>query len=161
MLRPFYPDCDPPPYTKELLAALMIMILGAINCWSVKLATIVQDWFTYAKIVALLLVIVTGAGLLFFGGPQYRDSFENIFEGNFRDFYQASVGFYSGLFAYQGWTYLNFITEELINPKRNLPLAVMFSCVIVTVIYTLFNVALYVVISPDEMLISPAVAVVS
>ncbi|VDK61053.1 unnamed protein product, partial [Cylicostephanus goldi] len=60
MLRPFYPDCDPPPYTKELLAAVMIMILGAINCWSVKLATLVQDWFTYAKIVALLLVIVTG-----------------------------------------------------------------------------------------------------
>ncbi|EYC09513.1 hypothetical protein Y032_0060g3160 [Ancylostoma ceylanicum] len=159
MLRPIYPDCDPPAGSKELLAAVMIMILGAVNCWSVKLATIVQDWFTYAKIVALLLVIVTGAFLVLFGGPQYRDSFENIFEGNFRDFHQASVGFYSGLFAYQGWTYLNFITEELINPKRNLPLAVMFSCVIVTVIYTLFNVALYVVISPDEMLISPAVAV--
>ncbi|KIH61733.1 hypothetical protein ANCDUO_07989 [Ancylostoma duodenale] len=77
MLRPLYPTCDPPAWTAELLAIVLI------------------------------------------GGPQYRDSFENIFEGNFRNFYQASVGFYSGLFAYQGWTYLNFITEELINPKSN------------------------------------------
>ncbi|KIH61734.1 hypothetical protein ANCDUO_07990 [Ancylostoma duodenale] len=36
----------------------------------------------------------------------------------------------------------------------------MFSCVIVTVIYTLFNVALYVVLTPDELLITPATAVV-
>ncbi|EYB90062.1 hypothetical protein Y032_0224g2734 [Ancylostoma ceylanicum] len=160
MLRPLYPTCDPPPWSAELLAIVLIVILGAVNCWSVKLATVVQDWFTYAKVVALLLVIFTGAYLVITGGPRYRDSFENIFEGNFRDFYQASVGFYSGLFAYQGWTYLNFITEELINPKRNLPLAVMFSCVICTVIYTLFNIALYVVLTPDELLITPAAAVV-
>ncbi|KAK6733279.1 hypothetical protein RB195_017183 [Necator americanus] len=159
LLRPIYPTCDPPKWSTEIIAGLLITILGVINCWSVKLATLVQDWFTYAKVVALLMVIITGAYLLVFGGPQYRDSFEDIFEGNFRNFYQASVGFYSGLFAYQGWTYLNFITEELINPKKNLPLAVMYSCIIVTIIYALFNVALYVVVSPDEMVASPAVAV--
>ncbi|KIH54125.1 hypothetical protein ANCDUO_15731 [Ancylostoma duodenale] len=76
MLRPIYPDCDPPAGSKELLAAVMIR-----------------------------------------RNPEHQTHY---------------------------W---------------NLPLAVMFSCVIVTVIYTLFNVALYVVISPDEMLISPAVAV--
>ncbi|ETN73973.1 hypothetical protein NECAME_04195 [Necator americanus] len=35
----------------------------------------------------------------------------------------------------------------------------MYSCIIVTIIYALFNVALYVVVSPDEMVASPAVAV--
>ncbi|KAK6733275.1 hypothetical protein RB195_017180 [Necator americanus] len=159
LLRPIYPTCNPPEYSTEIIAGLLIVILGAINCWSVKVATLVQDWTTYAKVVALIMVIVTGAYYAIFGGPKYRESFEHIFEGNFRNLYQASVGFYSGLFAYQGWTYLNFITEELINPKKNLPLAVMYSCILVTVIYTLFNVALYVVVSPDEMLISPAVAV--
>ncbi|ETN73972.1 hypothetical protein NECAME_04194 [Necator americanus] len=77
-----------------------------------------------AYIYAELGTMITKSGgdyaymMAAFGGPQYRDSFEDIFEGNFRNFYQASVGFYSGLFAYQGWTYLNFITEELINPKK-------------------------------------------
>ncbi|VBB32413.1 unnamed protein product [Acanthocheilonema viteae] len=42
---------------------------------------------------------------------------------------------------------------------RNLPLAIAISCTVCTVIYTLTNVALYTVITPDEMLSSPAVAV--
>ncbi|RCN27184.1 hypothetical protein ANCCAN_27083 [Ancylostoma caninum] len=67
MLRPLYPTCEPPAWSAELLAIVLIVILGAINCWSVKLATIVQDWFTYAKVVALLLVIFTGAYLLVTG----------------------------------------------------------------------------------------------
>ncbi|RCN31751.1 hypothetical protein ANCCAN_22463 [Ancylostoma caninum] len=118
IIRPFYPTCDPPPWSTEILAGLMIVTLSVVNCYSVKLVTVVQDWFTYIKVLALLLVIVTGAWYLIAGGPQYRQSFDNIFESTFRNFYQGSVGFYSGLFAYQGWSYLNFITEELINPER-------------------------------------------
>ena len=51
-------------------------------------------------------------------GSQYRDSFENIFEDTAKDFQTASLAFYSGLFAYQGWNYLNFIVEELQDPQR-------------------------------------------
>ncbi|VDM83739.1 unnamed protein product, partial [Strongylus vulgaris] len=48
----------------------------------------------------------------------YRESFENIFENTSRDFSTISIAFYSGLFAYSGWNFLNFIVEELQNPKR-------------------------------------------
>ncbi|VDP31132.1 unnamed protein product [Heligmosomoides polygyrus] len=160
MLRPFYPDCDPPTGSTQLLAAALLILLTAINSISVRLATFVQDFFTVAKVFALVMIIVTGAVLLVTGKPQYYESFENIFENTARDFKTASLAFYSGLFAYQGWNYLNFIVEELQDPRRNLPLSIAISCTTVTVIYTLTNIALYTVISPDEMLISPAVAVV-
>jgi len=52
------------------------------------------------------------------------------------DFGRVSLAFYSGLFAYQGWNYLNFIVEELQNPKRNLPLAILISCVTVSFPHT-------------------------
>lgn len=159
MLRPFYPDCDPPTGSTQLLAAALLILLTAINSISVRLATFVQDFFTVAKVFALVMIIVTGAVLLVTGKPQYYESFENIFENTARDFKTASLAFYSGLFAYQGWNYLNFIVEELQDPRRNLPLSIAISCTTVTVIYTLTNIALYTVISPDEMLISPAVAV--
>ncbi|KAH7731157.1 CBN-AAT-3 protein [Aphelenchoides avenae] len=159
MLRPFFPHCDPPPGSTQIIAAALIILLTAINCISVRLATFVQDTFTIAKVFALLLIIGTGAYLLLTGEPQYRTSFENIFDGTTQDVGKASLAFYSGLFAYQGWNYLNFIVEELQNPKRNLPLAILISCVSVTVIYVLTNVALYTVIGPDEMLETPAVAV--
>ena len=37
------------------------------------------------------------------------------------DFTKIALSFYSGLFAYNGWNYLNFIIEELQDPVRNLP----------------------------------------
>ncbi|KHN72447.1 Large neutral amino acids transporter small subunit 1 [Toxocara canis] len=159
MLRPFYPNCDAPDGSYVLFASTLLIILTAINCLSVRLATIVQDFFTVAKVFALLLIIATGAVLLCTGRPEYRESFENIFENTTPDIGTASLAFYSGLFAYQGWNYLNFIVEELQNPRRNLPLSIAISCTACTLIYVLVNVALYTAISPDEMLTSPAVAV--
>ncbi|KAK6059066.1 hypothetical protein COOONC_03307 [Cooperia oncophora] len=67
LLRPIYPDCEPPKLTVQLLAASMILILTGVNCWSVKVTTVVQDWFTYGKVFALVAVIFTGGYLLIFG----------------------------------------------------------------------------------------------
>ena len=43
------------------------MILTVVNCVDVKWATRVQDIFTYAKLLALVLIIVTGCVQLFRG----------------------------------------------------------------------------------------------
>ncbi|KAK0397542.1 hypothetical protein QR680_002164 [Steinernema hermaphroditum] len=160
MLRPFYPHCDPPHLLPQLLAASLIILLTAVNSISVRAATAVQDFFTVAKVLALVAIIATGFINVFVrDDPKYTDSFENIFENTAKDFGTASLAFYSGLFAYQGWNYLNFIVEELQNPKRNLPLSIAISCFTCTFIYVLVNCALYTVMTPDEMLTSPAVAV--
>lgn len=51
--------------------------------------------------------------------------------------------------------------EEMKNPKRDLPIAIVFSCLVVTIVYTLANVAYITVVSLNEILTTPAVAVVS
>ncbi|PIO61421.1 hypothetical protein TELCIR_17057, partial [Teladorsagia circumcincta] len=56
VVRPFYPDCEPPDGTVELLAITMIMVLCAINCYSMTAVKKLQDWFTVAKLLALLTV---------------------------------------------------------------------------------------------------------
>ena len=71
-----------------------------------------------------------------------------------------ALAFYSGLWAYDGWNNLNYVTEEIINPRRNLPLSILIAIPMVTICYVLVNISYLLVMSPSEMLISDAVAVV-
>lgn len=53
------------------------------------------------------------------------------------------------------------MTEELKNPYRNLPRAAIMGISIVTGMYLLANVAYFAVLSPDEIVSTPAIAMVS
>ena len=68
----------------------------------------VQDYFTYAKVLALIIIIITGFVQL---GKGRTEQF--TWEGTKTDPTVIALSFYSGLFAYSGWNYLNFIIEEM------------------------------------------------
>merc|ERR1719187_715076 len=152
--KPFFPECDPPDETVRMLAAVCICVLAFVNCWEVKWATFVQDIFTYAKLLALFIIIMTGFVQL------GRGKVENFtWEDTETDITKIALSFYSGLFAYNGWNYLNFIIEELQDPVKNLPRGIAISIILVTVVYFATNVAFYTTLNVAEVLGSEAVAV--
>ena len=89
------------------------------------------------------------------------ENFENAFDNSETEPGRIALAFYSGIYSYAGWNYLNFMTEELKDPYRNLPRAIYISLPIVTILYVLANVAYLAVLSPTAMLASNAIAVVS
>uniref|UniRef100_A0A914XEP5 Uncharacterized protein n=1 Tax=Plectus sambesii TaxID=2011161 RepID=A0A914XEP5_9BILA len=137
---------------------LIAGFLTFINCYNVKWATRTQDVFTIAKVLALVIIIISGIVWLVLGHTEHFEM-PDVMENSKTDPGHISLAFYSGVFSFAGWNYLNFVTEELKEPHKNLPRAIYISMPTVTVIYLLVNVAYFAVLSPDELLESNAVAV--
>ncbi|XP_063109461.1 b(0,+)-type amino acid transporter 1 isoform X4 [Cavia porcellus] len=152
----FYSGCEPPEVVIKCLAAAAILLITTVNALSVRLGSYVQNFFTAAKMVIVAIIIISGLVLLAQGNTK---NFENSFAGTPASVGGISLAFYNGLWAYDGWNQLNYITEELRNPYRNLPLAIIIGIPLVTVCYILMNVSYFTVMTPTELLQSQAVAV--
>jgi len=120
------------------------------------LAKRVQIIFTFSKLIALALIIIGGIVKLFQG---YTEHLATGFEGTETNPGTIAVGLYSGMWAYDGWNTANFMTEEIINPKRNLPLAICIGMPLVIIAYVMTNISYFTVMSVQEMIDSPAVAI--
>ena len=55
------------------------------------------------------------------------------------------------LWTYDGWNSLNFVTEELIDPPRNMPRALLISVPLLVVCYICANVAFFAVLPVSDM----------
>ncbi|XP_045490807.1 large neutral amino acids transporter small subunit 1 [Colias croceus] len=156
ILKPLSPACEPPSDAVTLIAAAITCLLTVINCYNVKWVTRVQDSFTAAKILALLVTFFASIWYLFSGNTQ---NLESMMQGTTTNPGDIAIAFYTGLFSYSGWNYLNFVTEELKDPYKNLPKAICISMPVVTLVYALTNVAFFAVLTNDEIMSSEAVAV--
>ncbi|XP_074651288.1 large neutral amino acids transporter small subunit 1-like [Tubulanus polymorphus] len=156
ILRPLYDTCDPPNLAIKLLGASVFLLLTAVNCRNVKWAAQVQVVFTACKLIALFGIIIIG---LVWIGLGKTHNLKQPFEGSDYRAGSLAMAFYSGYWAFGGWHYLNFLVDELKDPQKNLPRAIIISISLVTVVYIMANVAYMTVLSTDEMLQSPAVAV--
>jgi APA family basic amino acid/polyamine antiporter len=115
------------------LAVGTIVLLAGINYVGVRPAAITQNTFTVLKLAALATLIAAG---LFLVAPPAPDRL--LPPPTASSFGAALVPI---LFTYGGWQQTNFIAEEIIEPEKNLPRALVLGVAIVVTVYLLANVA--------------------
>ncbi|XP_027855934.1 b(0,+)-type amino acid transporter 1-like isoform X1 [Xiphophorus couchianus] len=156
VVAPFYPECPPPVFVVKCVAAVAILVLAIVNCMNVRFSMSVQVFFMVAKVVALGIIVVGGVVMLAKGNAE---SFQNSFENSNVGIHPIGIAFYQGLWSYDGWNNLNYVTEELKRPEVNLPRALVIAISLVTGLYLLVNVSYLTVMTPNELMSSTAVAV--
>ncbi|XP_008300108.1 b(0,+)-type amino acid transporter 1 [Stegastes partitus] len=156
VVAPFYEGCSPPVLVVKCVAAAAILVLGTVNCLNVRFSMSVQVFFMVAKVLALAVIIIGGLVMLIRG---HTESFEDSFENTNVGIHPIGIAFYQGLWSYDGWNNLNYVTEELKRPEVNLPRAVIIAISLVTGLYLLVNVSYLTVMTPAELMSSNAVAV--
>ena len=130
-------------------AIMMIVVLTAINIFGIKLGSMVQTVFLIFKMVPIFGILICG---LFMG--KQTPSLSPIPAGDVsltQICAMIAFGVVATMWAYEGWTNLNSIAEEIKHPKKNLPLALMISIVAVTAVYLLFNYAAFRVVPMETV----------
>ncbi len=127
--------------TQQLVAILALLGLGVTNVFGVRTGARLQNLFTTLKVAALLGLVIIGwwwadrhAGA--------RPVAENFWSGahwNVSTFTLLSVALVGPLFSSDAWNNVTFTGEEIINPRRDLPLALFLGTTVVCAIYFFCN----------------------
>ena len=129
-----------PPYqftftTAQLLAAAVILLVAAINYVGVRTAGHFQVVLTSLKVAAVLAIIILGMIL--------RTSDEanpaSLLVPEKDNVTAILLGLVPAMAAYNGFQMLGPLRGEVVNPKSNIPRAVIAGSVLVIVLYVLIN----------------------
>lgn len=131
-LSAVFPNISP---TGSALA--LVILLTAVHCLSRQTSSSIQQAFTALKV---LLILLFCAVIFIWGGtyqaadfsPQAGDE-KLIFSGAF------AVALIYVNYAYTGWNSATYVTSELENPQRSLPIVLFIGTCIVMVLYLMLN----------------------
>ena len=141
------------------LAVAAIALLAGINYVGVKPAAVTQNIFTVLKLAALAALI---AAAVFVATPSAPLATLGVTATGPVALLPTAVALGAALvpilFTYGGWQQTNFIAEEIVEPEKNLPRALVLGVAIVVVVYLLANVAYLSVLGPAGLAASTAPA---
>ena len=134
--------------TAQAVGLLVVLLLTASNATGLKTGTRTQNVFTFAKFAALFALTALGlvlgrAGSLTLGSAGFWKSITPSGEARTGLTLVAAVAtaMVGPMFSQSAWNNVTFAGEEVREPGRTLPRALLAGCLLVTVIYVLANVS--------------------
>ncbi len=135
----------------QLVAIAAAILISALNYIGIKKAAEFQLIFTVLKVGIVLTIVFVGfsysAGTLGHFSSHYSAA-----QGGIAGFMAALV---AALWAYDGWNDLTMVSEEIKQPERNIPIALIVGVALVGALYMLVNAAVQFVLPSAAIAASP------
>jgi APA family basic amino acid/polyamine antiporter len=140
----------------QIVAIAAIASVTCINVRGVKFGGWVMDFFTAAKVVALVGLILA----VLFSGKGSSTNFLPWWPEHWTSQSTAAFGLamISALWAYDGWIDVTLTAGEFKNPRRNVPFSLLIGTLAVIVLYLSANLAYAFVMPIGAMPGSPRIA---
>ena len=125
-----------PGLSPVVISLVVVWVITAVHLFGIRTGELFQNGATFLKLGLIFVLIIAG---LFISHPQTLDlspgpeSIGTIFSRPF------AVSLVYVMYAYSGWNAAPYITEEVRNPARNVPWALLVGTVSVTILYLFLN----------------------
>lgn len=120
----------------KILASGAIIFLTAANVLGLRFGKNIQNVFTFLKVLALAFII--GAGL--FSGKGNAANFTPFWPAwSWNLLSSTGLALIFVLWTYDGWAQAAYVAEEVRNPEKNIPRAIVGGLLGVTALYLLVN----------------------
>lgn len=125
----------------HLLGLILIAILTYVNVVGLRWGALLQNVSTWTKYTAMAAFVVLGFAI-------GKGSWSNFHSqgvslgmglGPMQLISALGVGLIAVFWAYDGWVYVTWVSGEVKNPRRNVPLAMVIGVLTVGVIYIAMN----------------------
>ena len=133
------------PVIEVLIGLLIVIIFYLLNIISMKLGSYFQNISTIIKIIPLILIAICG---LIWGNPS-DITLTPIKEISTLNIIAAIAPI---AFSFDGWIIATTISHEIRNPKKNLPIALVISPIIILTLYVLYFVGISIYIGPEKVM---------
>ncbi len=155
----YFLDLTGLPLAPQLVASLLLAALALVNCLGVRAGSGVQSAFMVLKIGVLLALIGGGAWFLLRDGaaaavsppPSPAPGAPAAARSAFGLLTAFGAAMVPVLFAYGGWQTANFVAEEVREPRKNLPRALVMGVVAVIALYLAVNYVCVRVLGPEAL----------
>jgi len=140
----------------KVVASLLIILLTLINIRGAKHGGAVSQIFTWIILVCIILIIAAGLSSGMGSWTNYQSVSSNYPPQSFA----TSLGFIGAMviamrhafWGYEGWISLGYVGEEIKNPQKNMPKALIAGILVVIATYVLLNFTYLFVMPVDELL---------
>jgi len=122
----------------QIVACALVLLFSVINIFGVLRVARLQNVLTSAKVIVLVAFI--GLGLMAGKGDWQHFSMNAVRTSTTSIPAQFAISLFFIYVAYSGWNAATYVAEELRQPSRTLPLALMVGTMLVAVLYVALNV---------------------